>query len=137
MLNFEINIENLRKEITKISTWEDWHKIKHEIFKSDKWEQIDAETLEKDLERPMLVIDGYNWKATTNNYKISPNIFYLYERTRWEAFAKLEPESDADNKKHPEEYGKWCVYCKRWTREYPKSNCPRCGNELLYLALHE
>lgn len=137
MLKFKIDKKILAHEISKISTWEDWDKIRDEIFRRDEWEDTDIETIGKDLERPTVVIDGYKWESTTNSYELSPELFYLHEKTRWEVFAKLDPEADADNKNHPERYGKWCVYCKRWSREYPESNCPQCGNELLPLPLNE
>jgi hypothetical protein len=114
-----------------------WCSIAYEIFRRDEWEETDIDLVEADLERPSETINGYSWESTTTSYDISPEIFYLHEKARLEVFAKLEPESDRENKIHPEWYGKWCVYCKIWTREYPEEICPKCGKELLPLPLNE
>ena len=45
--------------------------------------------------------------------------FYLHEKARLEVFAKLEPESDRENKIHPEWYGKWCIL-QNLDTEYPE-----------------
>lgn len=137
MLNFEIDKEKLRNGIEKISDWEDWDKIASEIFRVDEWEETDIDIVEEDLERLPIIINESEWISTTNSYDISPEIFHLYEKIRWQVFAKLEPDADKDNKSHPELYGKWCVYCKVWAREFPQNDCPICGNELLPIAIND
>lgn len=137
MLKIEIDNKKLKNEVGNISNWDEWYKIEDELFRLKEWEEADIDTIEKDLERPPETINGYIWESTTTSYDISPEIYHLHEKTRLEVFAMLEPEADVDNKNHHERYGKWCVYCKRWTREYPEDNCPRCGKELLPLPLNE
>ena len=123
--------------INNISDWDEWDKIENEIFRQYEWEETDIDSIEADLERPPENIDGYTWESTTISYDISPEIFYLYEKSILEVFAKLEPEADKVNKMHPEWYGKWCVFCKIWTKDFPKEVCPKCGKELLPLPLNE
>ena len=137
MLSFNIDREKLEFEFNKISSWDDWDIIVKEIFRRDEWQETDIDTLGIDLERPVISLDGYDWESTTNSYDIAPEIYHLYEKKSIEAFAKLEPEAAIENKAHPEWYAKWCVYCRRWSRHYPKDNCPKCGHELLPLPLNE
>ncbi|MDO3677895.1 hypothetical protein [Paenibacillus ehimensis] len=93
--------------------------------------------LEEDLERPVQIIEGCEWEPTTASYDVSPEIMHLYEKTRQKAFSILEPEADEENKKHPELYGKRCIYCRIWTRDFSKQKCLKCGNGLLKLPLNE
>lgn len=137
MMKLEIDKEMLANEKNKITTWDDWDKLEEKIFKVQTWEETDINTLEKDLERPIITLDGYEWEPTTNSYNLPPEILHKYEKIRVEVFNKLEPEAAKENMSHPEIYAKWCVYCKRWSRKYPKDNCPKCGNELLPLWIGE
>lgn len=137
MFCFEIDKKSLEEKINKLSSWDEWNSIETKIFRSEEWPEKNLDLLEKEAAELPLNIDGYEWKVVVDSYDIVPEILHLYEKTRWEVFAILEPEADKENKSHPEWYGKWCVYCKRWTREYPEPNCPQCDNELLPLPLNE
>lgn len=137
MLTFEIDMKELGNKLELLSDWDEWDKIENEIFKIDDWPETSIDEIDNDLGRPSKLIDGQQWESTTNSYNISLKIFHLYEKTRNWVFAKLEPEAAEENKNHPEWYGKWCIYCKIWTRKYEKENCPNCGNELLLLPLNE
>lgn len=137
MFIVEIDSKKLKDEIEKITDWDRWYEIENEIFRIKDWEEADIDTIEKDLKRPPEIIGGYSWESTTTSYDISPEIYHLHEKSRLEVFAKLEPEADKENKNHPKWYGKWCVYCRIWTREYPEKGCPKCGKELLPLPLNE
>lgn len=121
----------------KIKTWDDWDNFEKEVFKCSSWEETDIDTLGRDLERPIVIIDSYEWNSTTNSYNLPSEVLHFYEKTRREIFARLEPEAAANNMSHPEWYAKWCVYCKIWSEKYPKEKCPKCGNELLLLALND
>jgi hypothetical protein len=136
MIDFEIDRKRLTDEINRLSSWEDWERIEEDIFKLDEWDEEDY-NIERDMERQIIVVEGHEWKPTTLSYDISPEIYHLHWKTRLEVFAKLEPDAAEENSRHPERYGKICVYCKRWSKYYTKDNCPECGNELLPLPLNE
>lgn len=89
------------------------------------------------MAKPVQIIEGCEWEPTTDSYDISPEVSHLYEKTRQKVFAILEPEADEENKQHPELYGKRCIYCRIWTRDFSKQKCPKCSNELLKIPLNE
>ncbi|MGF9908937.1 hypothetical protein [Brevibacillus porteri] len=101
------------------------------------WPRTSFDRLEEDLDRPVQIIEGCEWEPTTDSYDISPEVSHLYEKTRQKVFAILEPEADKENKQHPELYGKRCIYCRIWTRDFSKQKCPKCSNELLEFPLNE
>lgn len=136
MNNFKIDKNKVKNMISKITTWEEWDRIEEDIFRISSWE-VNTKSIESDLERLPEMIDGYEWEPTTLSYDISPEIYHLHKQSRMEVFAKLEPEAHRENQSHPERYCKLCVYCRRWSRKYPKDKCPNCGNELLPLPLNE
>ncbi|WP_082420551.1 hypothetical protein [Paenibacillus sp. A3] len=137
MFNIKIDIHKLESDLKKLYNWKDWDRIQKEIFHTDEWPETSIDRLEEDLERPVQIIEGCEWDSTTNSYDVSPEIMHLYEKTRWRAFSILEPEADEENKQHPELYGKRCIYCRIWTRDFSKQKCPKCSNELLKLPLNE
>ena len=137
MLNFNIDKNKPKEEIEKLTCEEDWIRIEKHIFLTDDWPLTPIDVIDEDLNRTVKVIDGVIWKTTANTNNVSPDILHLYEKTRCFVFNKLEPEAAEENSKHTEWYGKWCVYCKIWAREYDKDHCPICGHELLQLPLNE
>ncbi|PCN42170.1 hypothetical protein B9C88_22330 [Brevibacillus laterosporus] len=137
MFYIKIDINKLENDFKKLSRWEDWNRIEKEIFHTDEWPETPIDRLEEDLERPVQIIEGCAWEPTTDSYDVAPEIMHLYEKTRQKVFSILEPEADEENKQHPELYGKRCIYCRIWTRDFSKKNCPKCRNELLKLPLNE
>lgn len=137
MFNINIDTSKLYSDLEKICSWEDWYKIEIDIFHTDEWPETSIERLEEDLERPVEIIEGCEWDSTTNSYDVSPEVMHFYEKTRQKVFAILEPEADEENKQHPELYGKRCIYCRIWTRDFSKQKCPKCSNELLDFPLNE
>ncbi|MEC0207379.1 NOB1 family endonuclease [Paenibacillus ehimensis] len=133
----KIDIHKLESDLKKLSSWKDWDRIQKEIFHSDEWPETSIDRLEEDLERPVQIIEGCEWESTTASYDVSPEIMHLYEKTRQKVFSILEPEADEENKQHLELYGKRCIYCRIWTRDFSKQKCPKCGNELLEFPLNE
>ncbi|MDC0762143.1 hypothetical protein POF51_15665 [Brevibacillus sp. AG] len=137
MFSIVIDRNELDSDINNISCWEDWYKIEKEIFHTDEWPRTSFDRLEEDLDRPVQIIEGCEWEPTTDSYDVSPEVSHLYEKTRQKVFAILEPEADEENKLYPELYGKRCIYCRIWTRDFSKQKCPKCSNGLLKFPLNE
>lgn len=137
MLLFKIDIKKLECELENVSCWEDWFKIEKDIFQIDTWLETPIDVTEKDLKKPPVEVDNSLWEPTTNAYDIDPYIIYLYEKMSWKVFEKLEPEAVIENKKNPDQYGKWCVFCRIWTRKYQKNNCPLCGKVLCVMPMND
>lgn len=89
IFNIHINANKLKRNLEKISSWEDWYKIEKEIFHTDEWPVTSFDRLEEDLDRPVQIIEGYKWEPTTDLYDISPDVSHLYEKTRQKVFAIL------------------------------------------------
>jgi hypothetical protein len=137
MFSFVIVKDDLEKLINDLSTWDDWDKIDKVIFRSEEWSKRFIEMHEVESKRSSEIIDGDNWNSYVEPYDVSPEILHLYETTRWRVYAILEPESEEENRKHPERYGKMCSYCRIWSQKYPKDKCPKCGNDLLLWPLND
>lgn len=137
MKDIKINKEKLELMMLSLSNWDEWAKIEDEIFKVDEWPSKDANELDDLYDRPPIVIDGRTWETIVSRYDIPPELLFLHEKLSYKAFEILEPEADKGNQEHPENYGKWCIYCSIWTKEYPHEVCPKCGKELLPLPLND
>lgn len=128
---------NLKNVIDKINNWEDWKKVQIEIFHVDKWKEASIEMMEESSKRENLFFDGVVWEPFTDPYDVSSELKFIYEKIRLEVFKKLEPDAAKENEKHPEWYGKQCIFCKVVTEEYySKKICPFCGKELLPWTLN-
>jgi hypothetical protein len=132
-----MNMDELEERINKLTCWDDWHNLEEELFHLSKWPEKTMEILSAESLRSDLQIDGYCWKPVIDPYSVSPEMQFLYEKIRLLVFSKLEPIAADENSKHPEWYGKWCVFCQIWTETYTKMNCPNCEHELLPIPIND
>jgi hypothetical protein len=135
--SFNVDKEKLEKALEMIICWDDWHKIEADIFRMDDWPEKTLEAIEKEAERTPEIIKEVKWTPFVDDNDIFPEVLFLYEKASFQVFAKLEPEAAAENLKHPERYGKMCVYCKVWSRTYKTKNCPKCNKELLPYPIND
>ncbi|MFC5529505.1 hypothetical protein [Cohnella yongneupensis] len=136
-MKWNINEDALNKRIDKLSSWDDWSILEEEFFQLSNWPEKPLEILESESARSDVEINGCWWKPVIDPLEVPPEIQYLYEKSRLRVFSKLEPEAAENNSKHPEWYGKWCIYCEIWTEVYPEWNCPSCGKEVLPIVIND
>lgn len=130
----EINIERL---FDAVANWEDWYAIEKEIFTFHEWPQYDNNKIDEMLSRESFKSKGILWEATCTHYDVERELEFKYEKLRNLVFDKLEPEAAKENDLHPEWYGKMCVICSIWTRDFSTESCAICGHELILFPLNE
>ncbi|MCX4024711.1 DUF3969 family protein [Endozoicomonas sp. SM1973] len=137
MTKISVNQNTLDQLFLKISTWEDWIEIEKRIFKLNCWSERNISEINNILKSEPIKIDGAYWFPVPNQYDVSETIEFLYEKYQQMAFKKIEPEAYEENMKNISEYGKRCVFCEKYAKEYFGDMCPACGSELLWLPLNE
>lgn len=127
----------IKKLLLEISSWDDWYKLEEELFDLESWPGFDLDEIDKMLNRETTKIDGVFWSPTCTHYDVERELEFKYEKLRELVFQKLEPEGAKNNAAHPEWYGKLCVPCSMWTRQYSANTCGKCGCELVLFPLNE
>lgn len=135
MNSMGITKQELEEKLSRITTWEEWHDLEKSLFRSGEWKEADIDTMERQLGRDNVVIDGHEWMPFGDPYDMDREILYLYEVARWIVFEKLEPEAHAENLSSKENYGKECRFCLRYTEDFDVENCPFCGRKLTLMCL--
>lgn len=133
----DLDPDSLRRRIRALSSWEEWSVLEEEVFRLSAWPEASLEEQEELLDRPPLEISGEDWFPLANPYAVPGALQAFHEWARWEAFAHLEPEAEAENQDRPEGYGAACYPCQRYRRRLgpPAESCPRCGAGLVRISL--
>lgn len=129
--------ERMWLKLSGIQNWDDWILIEQEFFNQTVLIPKSAEEWCHGLERSDIITpDNIVWQSTSIGYK-NRDLYFLYEKARLYAFAKLEPDAAKENSTHPERYGQICNLCELWTRSHEPNVCAFCSNELLPFPLNE
>jgi hypothetical protein len=96
-----------------------------------------VEEYERQSRRKPVCLNGILWKPVSSAAVANKDMEFLYGKLRQKVFARLEPESAAENAAHPERYNSYCIYCEIRTGMGAFTTCPVCEHELLDLPLND